>query len=147
MFILKKNKTKQKHRRKRRSSITGTEPDKRNHFRLVCRIPASVKIVRRNALGYMIPGEPQNSIICNISGGGVRLLANFNLDVNERLLITFKLNDDILILTGEIRVKLDDPGSEFRYQYGVMFTGMSRIDQDIVYKYLFQEQTFRVLAD
>ena len=75
------------------------------------------------------------------------MLANFFLDVNEHVLITFKLNDDILILTGEVRVKLDDPGSEFRYQYGIMFTGMSRVDQDIVYKYLFQEQTFRVLAD
>ena len=147
MFILKKNKSKQPGWRKRRSSTIENKPDQRNYFRLVCRIPASIKIVRKNVSGYMIPGEPHDTIICNISGGGVRILANFIVDADERILITFKLNDDILILTGEIRVKLDDPGSEFRYQYGVMFTGMSRIDQDIVYKYLFQEQTFRVLAD
>ena len=137
--------------KQRKKSKSGSKkikpPDQRSHFRLVCFIPASIKSVIKTSSGQIIPGEPHNITICNISGGGVRILTDHFLEIGDRVLVTFKLNDDILILTGEVRVKFSDPGSVYRYQYGVMFTGLSVKDQDIIYKYLFQEQTFRVLAD
>ena len=136
-----------RHRRKRQNLDAENPPDQRNHFRLICHIPASIKIVRRTASGHVVPGEPHVAIICNISGGGVRVLSDLLIEENDRILITFKLNDDILILTGEVRVVFRDTGPEYKYQYGIMFTGLSVKDQDIVYKYLFQEQTYRVLAD
>ena len=147
MLLIGRNKKNNRDRGKRRNKNLNNQPDQRNYFRLVCHIPASIKVIRRTSSGQIIPGDPQDTIICNISGGGVRILANFVLEVNERVLITFKLNDDILILTGEIRVIYNDPGAEYQYHYGIMFTGLYGKDQDIVYKYLFQEQTFRVLAD
>ena len=127
--------------------VAKNPPDKRNHFRLVCHIPASLKVIRNTDSGYAAPGEPHNIIICNISGGGVRVFANVLLEVDDRVLITFKLNDDILILTGVVRVVFKGTSMEHDYQYGIMFTGLTLKDQDIVYKYLFQEQTFYVLAD
>ena len=139
--------TSERHRRIRQNSNKDNPPDQRSHFRLVCHIPASLKTILRTTSGHVVPGEPHKVLICNISGGGVRVLADVLLEVNNRILITFKLNDDILILTGVVRVVSKDPGAEYQYQYGIMFTGLSLKDQDIVYKYLFQEQTFRVLAD
>ena len=146
MILLKRNKFNSRPVKKS-GTVNDKKTDQRNHFRLVCHIPASLKVISKTVSGKIVPGESQNSVIYNISGGGVRILANFILNVNERVLITFKLNDDILILTGEVRVKHNDPIAEYQYQYGIMFTGLSVKEQDIVYKYLFQEQTFRVLAD
>ena len=147
MILRKSDKSKKRLWKSKDVPNTEKKNDQRRHFRLVCSISATIKTINKTSSGTVIPDDPRDVVICNISGGGVRFLTDFLLSENDRILITFKLNDDILILTGEVRVLLNDPETPQQYQYGVMFTGLTDKDQDIIYKYLFQEQIYRVLAD
>ena len=116
---------------------------KRNHFRLTCNIPINFRLLHDDDSGYLIPDEPQGGTICNISGGGLKLLSNAKTGENDYILIFLDLNGIAMQLMGEIRVAYQNPDSMFPYQYGVMFCGISDTDQCNIVRYLFQQQTTR----
>ena len=145
MAILESLKPKEKRRTTKKES-KGKVSQRRNSFRLVCNIPATLKTVTRSDTGRIIQGPPYETTICNISGGGARLLATYPMEQDDKILLTFKLLDEILILTGEVRIVYYNPEAELPYQFGVMFTGLSDKDQDKIFKYIYQEQTFLILS-
>ena len=145
--MLKSQKSKDNLRKNKQKTDSKKNPvQRRNYFRLVCSVPASLKTITRSDTGRIIQGPPHETTICNISGGGVRLLASFPLEQDEKILLTFKLLDEILILTGDVRIVYYNPEAELPYQFGVMFTGLSDKDQDKIFKYIYQEQTFLILS-
>ena len=148
MCLFRRKKKKPENKANKPDIAVSNEPvQRRNYFRVVCNVRATIIKIQRSEQGEILSSEPYSTLICNMSGGGVRMLTNAQLEINDRILVCFKLNDDLLIQTGEVRVVYLNPNDDFQYEYGVMFKGMTGADQDKLYKYLFQEQTFYVLSE
>jgi hypothetical protein len=121
-----------------------TEPagskQKRDHFRLDCKIPAITKLIQKNHSVQIVLGTPNPALINNLSGGGVKLMTNMLFKEKDRVLVTFKLDDDLIVMTSVVKFRTKSPSPEYTYQYGLMFRGAAIKDRDIICKYLFKEQ-------
>ena len=125
-----------------RKTVEGADIQRRSFFRLACQIPVQYRWLKKSELYRMDDGEWHAGTICNLSGGGVLMQSPIEMDEQDRVFITLRLAGEDLLLMGEIRIRRTGPYGE--KQYGIMFTGISMIDQDKIVRYLFQQQPRRV---
>lgn len=112
-----------------------TKIQRREDFRMECNIP--VKYSLDNTLPEDFEGL-YDGFIVDISGGGIRLLSNEKLDKYTEVLFVFKLNEDEMILKGQIvHVGDNDSLNGMKYTYGVRFTNVTEDEKEIIIKNIF----------
>ena len=113
---------------------------RRNFFRMACDVPTSFMLLKKNESGCPVSNEFHDGIICNLSGGGVKMITDLEMEEEDRLLISLPLDGDDLFLPGEIRAKYNNNNAIHPFQYGIMFSDISLTNQDRIARYLFREQ-------
>ena len=139
----------------RRSSVNGYlliefkligEPEslqQRKHYRLSCHVPIKFTLSERDESYQCVTCGSFDGITSNISGGGLKMTTDIEMKENETILISMHLDDDFLLLVGEIRAKYSD-NAPYQFQYGVRFNGISDTDQDTIVRYIFRQQNRRI---
>ena len=125
----------------------GERLQRRNFFRLSCYIPAKFTFLKKNESDQLISNEPHNGIICDLSGGGIKMTTKLEMEEKDCILISLPLDDNDLFLTGEIRVKYGNPNATHQFQYGIMFSDISVMDQNKIVRYLFEQQKHRIITN
>ena len=116
---------------------------KREFYRLPCHIPTKFTLIKTDLLGRFISTEIHKGVICDLSGGGVKIIAGPDLELRNRLFIPLHIDNMELFLTGEIRAKYSIPNAANKTQYGIVFSDISGTDQDRIVQYLFRQQMQR----
>ena len=139
-------------------------PQRRNFFRLDCHIPIQFNWLDKDFQSRQGCSEPYDGLICNLSGGGVRLTTEFEMEEKDCITFYLNLDGDEFFLSGEVQQEYRSAGRDsdgdsgansnayldahsdtvHSFQYGIMFIGISIVDQDRIIRYLFQQQKLRV---
>ena len=122
----------------------GEALQKRNFYRHSCDISTVFTLLETNETGQITVKDSYNGVINNMSGGGIKLHSEIKLSVKDSIIVHLKLDDENLLLFGEIRVKYINSAGDQQHQYGVMFSNISDADQDKIIKFLFRQQNSRV---
>lgn len=121
---------------KRISDITKIQ--ERKFFRLTVSLDVHTKYEIKNENEEIVIEEVCKTV--DISGGGMKLLSNYNYKKDDRLLLTFTINDLELNLLGEVvRVSKINSGN-FNYEIGLKFIGIESFQRDAIIKYIFEQQ-------
>ena len=141
-------------------NVEGESLQKRSYYRLPCHIPVTFNRLCKTEPRQLLSDEAHEGIICNISGGGVKLSTALEMHTDDRIFFPMQIDGCDLYLMGEIRrsqhtgaaenpaspeaPEAPAPNTNTMRQYGVMFVGISELDRDKIIRYLFQQQKQRV---
>lgn len=103
-----------------------------------------VRALEQNQI-YLVPGRPlKHSVIVDISGGGLRFIANYSYDVGIMIYCTYHLNVKGEIkeyhLVGKVlsvRELEDKPGA---YEHRVQYVNLDVDVREEIIKYIFEEE-------
>ena len=84
--------------------------------------------------------EPQETTILDLSGGGVRMRTDQELTPGARLALEFVLDGVPLTLAAEAVSASRLGGRSSRSEAHCTFTSISRADQDLIVRFIFQKQ-------
>ena len=113
----------------------------RGFFRCACNIPALFSLSEFDESGALVPHGYKKGSILNLSGGGLVLASRFEVHNGNLIFLSFNLDDIKMNTLGEVRRKtIYDFNMPNPYQYGVMFVGIGRVDQDKIVRYLYRQQ-------
>lgn len=107
---------------------------RREFFRLECIIPFEFKTEN----GW------EKGIIKDISGGGIRFIANSELKDQEDIIVKIPLDEKVITLTGKLLIKEASNTELYKYQYRVSFEEIKKSDQDAIIQYIFLQQRKQV---
>ena len=114
--------------------------NRRAYFRMPCDIETDFVYLKTNDLGRFVGAEQHSGCIRDLSGGGIRLITYAEMDINDRIMITMHLDDEVLFLTGDIQAKQSIPQEDYKMKYGIKFVDISDLDQEKIIHYLFIQQ-------
>ena len=119
---------------------------KRDYFRLSTGIPIKYTYTEKDELGKWSALRSYDAMAINLSGGGIMMTTEVDLAIYDFVLISMPLDDDDMLLVGEIRTKdrFEHCGGKFRY--GIKFRDISDIDRDKIIRYIFRQQNLRIRA-
>ena len=103
--------------------------DRRKHKRLNASIPVHFKVKATNKFG--------NTLICDISGGGIRVMLENFVPLNTDFVVEFTITDLFQIITAVGRVVWTKkmPHCE-RYQLGLEFKEILTRNQDTINQFI-----------
>jgi c-di-GMP-binding flagellar brake protein YcgR len=84
--------------------------------------------------------EPQETTILDLSGGGVRMRTDQELAPGARLHLEFLLDGAPIALAAEVISSSRLGGRSSRSEAHCTFTSISRADQDLIVRFIFQKQ-------
>lgn len=113
----------------------GEKMQRRQSYRLPCGLETEYKTF--DDAGTMKSSE--TGFIRDISSGGVRLLANVELNVNDLLQIKIPIIDDYWAY-GTLLSMSEISEAKFKWQYGIEFMGMSDAYTEKITKFVLAEQ-------
>ena len=142
----------------------GEAQQRRNFFRLDCHFPIQFKRFDKNQQSLRSYNTQHCGLIRNLSGGGVKLVTECEMEEKDFISFNLNLDGDELFLMGEVKINYGYAARDFcgkskanwnaysnanstatrLFQYGVMFNGISVVDQDKIVRYLFRQQKLRV---
>ena len=122
----------------------GQSLQKRDYFRLSCNIPVKFRSLGKYETGGGDPDELHNGILSDLSGGGVKMQTDMEMEEKDEVFLSFYLDNDAFHLLGEIRAKYYDPSAKQRFQYGIIFSVITELERDRIVRYLFNQQKRRV---
>ena len=115
--------------------------NKRDHFRLACRIPVNFRIHEKDEAGNSELSDRIDGVAVNISGGGLKLSTDAEMNLGDRITTIFCLGEETLFLLSEVRFKYRERDEFYPHHYGVMFLSLSAKEQSVITKYIFKKQT------
>ena len=116
-----------------------TKLQQREYVRIDAKIPATVAFIDQEE---ELP--PQQLLINDISGGGLRLIAQQSYPIGMNLLITFELPGQESIETIVQVVRCEQPQTDLNvYWIGVRYVGLQEKQRNKIIKYVFQKQLER----
>ena len=125
--------------------LSPSPSNKRAFFRLPCHIQIDFTLLRKNEYGRLVSAELHKGTICDLSGGGVKVLTEADMEIKDRIFLTLQLDDDELFLTGDIKTKSDIPEAYGKERYGIVFLDITEIEQDKIVRYLLKQQYTRAV--
>ena len=114
----------------------GRKIQQRNSFRFVCQIPILLRVVSDSGE----QGAAIEATVRDLSGSGIKMACNTDIPNRALLRLDLQLNDDYLLVFGEVRMKKHTPELKVTYQYGVEFTALPEADVDTIVRYVTAEQ-------
>ena len=85
--------------------------------------------------------EKISGMIMDLSAGGAKIYSDRKVSKGEFINIDLKLDDDQIIVFGDVRTAMDLPSkSKFAYQYGVRFAMMAESDQEKIIRFMYKKQ-------
>ena len=114
---------------------------RRFFFRVDCDIPLKFTLVQKADVAPLLSNNKFEGTVCNLSGGGLKLMTDLDMEINDRIVTSLRLGGENLFLMGEVRVKYGYSPAMHQYEYGLMFIGISQLEQDKIIKYLLRQQT------
>jgi len=107
----------------------------RDYFRLWHMLKASKSHLIENNINI-----EEACMTVDISGGGLKLLCNFNHNISDKLEIKVETNDLKISCIGEV-VRISDSNSiDYKHILGVKFTQISKEDREKIVRFIFNEQ-------
>ncbi|MGE4282170.1 MAG: flagellar brake protein [Clostridia bacterium] len=115
---------------------------RREYYRFDCLMPVKLKVVRVGETKVIAEDSPlTDSIIKDISGGGVGLIANESYHLNDVIEMHFSLDGQAVNTLGKvIRSNVFEQDAR-KFDVGIVFYEMSMKDRDKVIKFIFQRQS------
>ncbi|HEX2944694.1 MAG TPA: PilZ domain-containing protein [Clostridia bacterium] len=124
----------------KQGEIVGVQ--RRNHFRLDTLLEVGYRTVGTVKGGY--PGVKQfkKALSVNLSGGGICLLLDDELDKGDLIEcnMTFDRERNIRFFGKIVRFDEADREGRYRYKAGVAYIEIAENDREAVVRYIFQEQ-------
>jgi len=115
----------------------------RDFVRMVVDLPLQCRLLHRERATKSTPlgALLSNTMILDISGGGIAFIADEELRKEDRLSLSFLLGDRKFILKGEvIGVVKKERRGQFRFKHHVEFKDIARADSDAIVRYIFEKQ-------
>ena len=85
--------------------------------------------------------EKIDGVVVDLSAGGAKINTDRKVSKGELLIIELMLDDDQIIVFGDVRTANDlPPKSRFAYQYGVRFAMMAESDQERIIRFMYKRQ-------
>ena len=118
----------------------GESLQKREYERFSCYTSTHFSLLGKGETGKQSQSDSHNGIICNMSGGGMRIITRQDMELEDRIVVNVRVFGEDLQLPGDIRVKYKDSNTCRQFQYGVEFSDISDIDRDKIIRYLLRQQ-------
>ena len=117
----------------------GERTQRRDFFRFNCAIITQFMVINKE------DGEDQNpemleGLIRDLGGGGMKMYSKHEINDKSFIRAMLKLDDEYIMIFGEVLHKSKNRDGDLPFQYGVRFTAMSKQDQERVIQHLYIEQ-------
>lgn len=112
---------------------------RRNYFRLKVVEPIHVKQVI--SLKEKLYDEQFSANMVDISGGGLAITANKELNINDLIEVTMNLNSNLINILGRVvRKEIKEEVKVNKFAYGVTFEKITELERNIIMRFIFEEQ-------
>jgi c-di-GMP-binding flagellar brake protein YcgR len=81
-----------------------------------------------------------DGIIRDLGGGGMKMMSAQNVAEKSLIRVMLQLNNEYIMVFGEVLHRVRGSDAILPYQYGVKFAGMSKADQEKIIQFLYAEQ-------
>jgi c-di-GMP-binding flagellar brake protein YcgR len=116
----------------------GERTQRRDFFRFDCAIPT--KFVAVDNEGMDQDPVMMDGLIHDLSGGGMKMMSANEVKEKAFIRVMLQLNDEYIMIFGEVLHKKYNRDSVLPFQYGVKFAAMSKADQEKIIQFLYMEQ-------
>ncbi|MBO7358118.1 MAG: flagellar brake protein [Lachnospiraceae bacterium] len=125
---------------------------RREYYRFSCVMDMRVRELKTEELQALsekrtliVPGLPlRRSMICDISGGGMRFISDVEYDEGTYLYCTYELEKDGEIKDFDIIAKVltvkEVPNRPGEYEHRIQYINLDHDDQEEIIKYIFEEE-------
>ncbi|MBO4338066.1 MAG: flagellar brake protein [Lachnospiraceae bacterium] len=125
---------------------------RREFYRFACILKMSsrklegdeLEAAARNEQYYQVGLPLNNSVIVDISGGGVRFVSRTKYDAGTLIYLTYKLNingkEKEYEITGKILDSYEVPGKSGQYEHRVKYLNMENEVREEIIRYIFEEE-------
>jgi c-di-GMP-binding flagellar brake protein YcgR len=116
----------------------GKRTQRRDFFRFNCAITVTFAVIDKD-------GEDKNPIMIeglvrDLGGGGMKMYSAYELKERSFLRIMLQLDNEYIMIFGEVLHKVYNRDGTLPFQYGVKFAAMSKTDQEKIIQFLYMEQ-------
>jgi len=112
---------------------------RRNYFRL--KSIKTIQIKKIINLKEKLFEEQFQASMLDISGGGLAIAANKELEINDLIEIVLNLNSNPITILGRIvRKELKEEVKANKFAFGVTFEKITEVERNIIMRYIFEEQ-------
>lgn len=125
---------------------------RRDYYRLSCAIPIEIRYLipvervalERDEVKILPNQEYKKGIIIDISGGGLRFVTRYELDMQKMIFCKFQLMADDTksyeIPAHILYMKEIDASGVKNYEYRVQFANITEIQREEIIKYIFEKE-------
>ena len=80
------------------------------------------------------------SLTKNLSGGGMKFVANLKLDISTEIYATLVLDEEYIVVLGMVLDRQDVAGESYKYQYRCQFLYLPYAEQEKIVKFVNTQQ-------
>lgn len=120
---------------------------RREHYRLECFISTEYRLIpEHNIREWKNPGSTENElkkvVLKNISGSGACIVTDDEVSKDSHLELHIRINNELTIkaLCRVLRTAKIETAKTLKYELGVHFDKINPKDQDLIIKYIFDQQ-------
>jgi c-di-GMP-binding flagellar brake protein YcgR len=113
----------------------GDKVQRRSFFRFACVLPFNFNIT--SAAGG---AKAYSGVLKDIGAGGMRFVSNESVEVNTNVKVLLDLDKSVVPINGIMVQKHAFPKANYKFQYRVKFTGVTKDTQEKIVQFIFDEQ-------
>jgi c-di-GMP-binding flagellar brake protein YcgR len=117
----------------------GERTQRSDFFRFNCAIQTKFTVISRKD-GEDTSAAMMDGLIRDLGGGGMKMYSKHEVWENALIRMMLQLNDDFVMIFGEVLHKKHDSNGTLPFQYGVKFTAVAKNDQEKIIQFLYNEQ-------